>query len=125
MNLISEAIWLVVATGVVYCLGRYEHARVSKESELKHVHGQYIPEWVAVGFLTPGLVMLYHGIEVFSGYSGAFGVCLFGLLCGLAIGWIHGGLRLRWFRARSAVDDVLIPCCPPEDGNPYRPPQSG
>jgi hypothetical protein len=116
---------LFVATGVIYWLGRHEHARLSKTSDRKRVHGQYIPEWVAFGFVSPALFMLYHGIEVFTGYPGAVGMCFFGLLCGLAMGWVHGAFRLRWDTTLGTIDDVVIPHSPPQDGNPYRPPQGG
>jgi hypothetical protein len=87
------------------------------------VHGQYIPEWVAVGYLLPALVMLYQGIEIFSGLPGAIGICGFGLLLGLAIGWVHGLLRLQWYRTRGRINDIAMLGSPPEDGNPYRPPR--
>lgn len=125
MHLISEAIYLASSTAIIYSLGRYEHARVSQTSSRKRVHGQFIPEWVAIGFAAPALFMNYHGFRVFTGMPGALGMCGFGLLAGLAIGWGHGSFRLRSHDSDEIIGSAEPGDMPPEDGNPYRPPSGG
>ena len=124
MDLISELTSLAIAAAVIYWLGRHEHARLSKTSDRKRVHGRYIPEWVVLGFVSPAVFMLCNDIQVFTGYPGALGMCLFGLLVGLAIGWCHGSLRLRWQPDFDTVNNAS-PLHTTDDGNPYRPPRGG
>ena len=109
----------------IYWMGRHEHKRVSKDSERKYIHGRYIPEWVAIGFVLPGLVAHARNWPEPTLGIGPMILAWFGLLVGLAVGWIHGGIRLLLHR--PVQDAVVLHSSESrtEDGNPYRPTSSG
>ncbi|TWT98282.1 hypothetical protein [Stieleria varia] len=109
----------------IYWMGRHEHKRVSKDSRRKYVHGRYIPEWVAIGFMGPGLVAYILNWPNPTTGMGPMILSWFGLLVGLAGGWIHGGFRLLFDRPDSSTPITNKVDPRPEDGNPYRPPDSG
>lgn len=121
-RLIEEVSFLLGVVAIIYLLGRYEHARVSKLSERKRVHGQYIPQWVAIGFAAPAVYLLFKGYPLFFGLPGALGICFFGLLTGLMLGWIHGSIRLLMWKSKSPEEDVKFVTRAGDEANPFRPP---
>jgi hypothetical protein len=121
-RLIEEVSFLLGAVASIYLLGRYEHARVSKLSERKKIHGQYIPEWVAIGFAAPAVILLFNGYPLYSGALGTLELCFFGLLTGLMLGWIHGSIRLLMWKNKSPEEDVKFVTRAGDKANPFRPP---
>lgn len=123
-QLTSEIAVLLLFGGGIYWMGRHEHKRVSKHSVRKYIHGRFIPEWVAIGFVTPGIIGY---IRDWPGASNEAPLILsgFGLLVGLALGWIHGGIRLVLYKRPPADHSISVATRIPDDGNPYRPPESG
>ena len=119
---IEEVLFLLGAVAIIYLLGRYEHARVSKLSERKRIHGKYIPEWVAIGFAAPAVYLLFEGYPLFFGLPGAPGICFFGLLVGLMLGWIHGSIRLLLWKNKSPEKDLNVVTRTGDESNPFRPP---
>ncbi|MCU0712330.1 MAG: hypothetical protein MUC43_09735 [Pirellula sp.] len=115
----------VLSCGVMFWgIARVIHWVLSRSNESKRVHGLFIPEWVGVVYTASGLVALWWSgpapntpappSQIFASY---------GLLVGLAIGWVHGSIRLSRCQVRLGDTEEVSPQETVDDGNPYQPPR--
>ncbi|MCS7468530.1 hypothetical protein NZK35_17900 [Stieleria sp. ICT_E10.1] len=114
----------VLTCGVtLWTIGRVVHWFNGKANETKRVHGQFIPEWIGGIYMGAGLLaLMWFGPAPRIPAPPSLTFASFGLLIGLAAGWIHGGIRLRHHRALNDGSENRRPSHAPDDGNPYRPP---
>jgi len=89
---LSGIAWLAA---MAWGVGRGFHAVIGRSSERRRIHGQFIPEWVAGTIVAFGVsTLIYHGPVPNVPSPPSTGLAAFGLLAGLALGTIHGSVRL-------------------------------
>jgi hypothetical protein len=115
----------VLTGGVMFWgIGRVIHWVLSRSDESKRVHGLFIPEWVGVVYISSGLTALWwSGPAPRIPAPPSLTFASFGLLVGLAIGWVHGNIRLSRYNARPKDAKDVSPQESVDDGNPYQPPR--
>ena len=129
-NVLNEVQTVLVGFVMYWCIGRIVHWFVGRGDTAKRVHGKYIPEWIAGTYLGTGLLVLFwNGPSPNVPAPPSLTIAHFAILIGLAIGWVHGSIRLRRHQARDQepiTRDRKATLSPrnlePDDGNPYRPP---
>lgn len=118
----------VLTGGVMFWgIARLIHWVLSRSDESKRIHGLFIPEWVGGVFALSGLIALWWSgpapnIPAPPSQTFAF----FGLVVGLAMGWVHGSIRVGRYHARSEDANVAEYVSSREsvdDRNPYKPPR--
>lgn len=115
----------VLTGGVMFWgIARLIHWVLSRTDESKRIHGLFIPEWVGGVFAFSGLIALWWSgpaPNIPAPPSRTFAV--FGLVVGLAIGWVHGNIRVGRYHARAEDANVSEHVSLKEsvdDRNPYK-----
>ncbi|EMB17119.1 membrane protein [Rhodopirellula europaea 6C] len=120
---LKELQTVLMGGSMLWAIGRVVHWFNGRANETKRVHGQFIPEWIGGTYISCGLLALFwFGPAPRIPAPPSLTFASFGLLIGLAAGWVHGNVRLRLHREHNKDSERQRLNRATDDGNPYRPP---